>query len=131
MDHNGVVRFGPAAGRGKCQRTAESIGRLRSQPTQREALRRQKDEHTIEEIIAAKEAIAASPHRPEPRKAYKLLPPKDTTGGPEPLQLVVTVRRLQIVSNGFIVSYTVREYERLVYLEDLDLPLKYRIPKFQ
>jgi len=89
------------------------------------------DEHTIEEINAAIEAITASPYRPEPKNAYKLLPPKDTTGGAEPLHLAVTVRRLQIVTNGFIVSYTVREFERLVCLEDLDLPFRYRIPGFQ
>jgi len=44
---------------------------------------------------------------------------------------MVTVRRLQIVKSGFIVSYTIRESGQLVYLEDLDLPFKYRLPKFQ
>ncbi len=96
-----------------------------------EALGREQDEHTIEEISAAREAIAAAPHRPEPKKAYKLLPPIDATEGPEPLQLAVTLRRLQIVSNGYIVSYTVWEYGRLVYLERLHLPRMYRIGKFQ
>lgn len=97
----------------------------------KEALERENDEKTIAEINAAKEAIATSPQRPEPRRAYKLLAATDTTGGAEPLQLTVKVRRVQMV-NGYIVSYTVREYERAVYLEKLHLPWNYRlVPKFQ
>lgn len=129
MDQNGVVGLAPLpemkmpAEGGKYQ-TFEKLAYT-------EALAREQDERTIEEINAAREAIAAAPHRPEPKKAYKLLPTIDATEGPEPLQLAVALRRLQIVSNGYIVSYTIWEYGRLVYLENLHLPRMYRIGKFQ
>src|SRR5450759_1781147 len=84
MDHNGALgrtslpeKKMPAEG-GKYQTFEKSA--------YSEALGREQDEHTIEEISAAREAIAAAPHRPEPKKAYKLLPPIDATEGPEPLQ---------------------------------------------
>ena len=43
----------------------------------------------------------------------------------------VFVNGVQIVKNGFVVSYTIREAGQLVYLEGLDLPFKYKLPKFQ
>src|SRR5215475_12425822 len=95
-----------------------------------EALARVEDSQTVAEIEAAVEAIAHSPHEPEPKAAYRMLPSPEGEEA-EPLQLMVTVRRLQIVKSGFIVSYTIRESSQLVYLEDLDLPFKYRLPKFQ
>jgi hypothetical protein len=95
-----------------------------------EALERVEDPQTIAEIEAAVEAIARSPHEPEPKATYRMLPSPECEEA-EPLQLMVTVRRLQIVKSGFIVSYTIRESGQLIYLEDLDLPFKYRLPKFQ
>ncbi len=94
-----------------------------------EALARVEDPQLLAEIKAAEEAIGAHPHHPEPAAAYKLLPV--ASGDAEPLQLLVIVRQVQILKNGFIVSYTIRESGQLVYLEDLDLPFKYRLPKFQ
>ena len=95
-----------------------------------EALARVDDAQVVEEIKGAEAAIGRSPYEPEPRTAYRsLLSPEGNEA--EPLQLMVTVRRLQIVKSGFIVSYTIRESGQLVYLEDLDLPFKYRLPKFQ
>jgi hypothetical protein len=102
-----------------------------ARPAYSEELARQTDEQIIKEIRAAERAIAASPHHPGPRTAYTLLPQPATMGGAEPLHLMVTVRRLQILKNRFVVSYTVRESGQLVYLDDLDLPFKYRLPKFQ
>jgi hypothetical protein len=96
-----------------------------------EAFARLEDPQMVAEIRAAEEAIGRAPHHPEPKTAYKLLAQPEVSGEPEPLHLMVTVCRLQILKNGFIVSYTIREYGQLVYLEDLDLPFKYRLPKFQ
>jgi len=101
------------------------------QPRYAEELARLEDSSFAEEIQAAEEAIARSPYQPEPKAAYKLLSPPEASDEPEPLQLMVTVLRLQILKNGFVVSYTIREYGQLVYLEDLDLPFKYKLPKFQ
>ena len=108
-----------------------SIYKTIRQPRYAEELARLEDPAVADEIKAAEEAIGRSPYQPEPKTAYKLL---SSTGGsdePEPLQLMVTVLRLQMVKNGFVVSYTIREYGQLVYLEDLDLPFKYKLPKFQ
>jgi hypothetical protein len=101
------------------------------QPRYAEELARLEDPAVANEIKAAEEAIARSPYQPEPKTAYKLLSPPETRDEPEPLQLMVTVLRLQILKSGFVVSYTIREYGQLVYLEDLDLPFKYKLPKFQ
>ena len=101
------------------------------QPRYADAVARLEDAEVLEEIRAAEAAIARSPYQPEPKAAYKLLSPAETSGDPEPLQLMVTVLRLQILKNGFVVSYTIREYGQLAYLEDLDLPFKYKLPKFQ
>lgn len=100
------------------------------QPRYAEALARLEDEQALEEIKAAGAAIARAPHEPEPKAAYRILPTPEVDEA-EPLQLMVRVRRLQIVKSGFILSYTIRESGQLVYLEDLDLPFKYRLPKFQ
>jgi len=100
------------------------------QPRYAEAMARLVDAEEAAEIEAAVEAIAHSPYEPEPKAAYRMLPPPEVDEA-EPLQLMVTVRRLQIVKSGFVVSYTIRESGQLVYLEDLDLPFKYRLPKFQ
>lgn len=100
------------------------------QPRYVDELARLEDAEAIEEIKAAVEAVARSPHEPEPKTAYQLLPSPEVNEA-EPLQLMVTVRRLQILKSGFIVSYTIRESGQLVYLEDLDLPFKYKLPKFQ
>lgn len=100
------------------------------QPRYADALARLEDAEVVEEIKAAEAAIARSPHEPEPKAAYRMLPSPEVEEA-EPLQLMVTVRRMQIVKNGFVVSYTIREYGQLVYLEDLDLPFKYKLPKFQ
>jgi hypothetical protein len=99
-------------------------------PTYATSLEKQKDAKVIRQINAAREAIETSPYRPDPGEGYKLLPPKDTTGGSKPIQLLVQVLRLQI-PKGFILSYTVQEWQRVVYLEDLDLPFLYRIIEFQ
>jgi len=101
------------------------------QPRYAEAFARLEDPQVVADIQAAEEAIGRAPHHPEPKTAYKLLAPLEVSGEPEPLHLMVTVHRLQILKNGFIVSYTIRESGQLVYLEDLDLPFKYRLPKFQ
>lgn len=101
------------------------------QPRYAEALARLEDPAVVDEIKAAEEAIARSPYQPEPKTAYKLLSPLEASDEPEPLQLIVTVCRLQILKNGFVVSYTIREHGQLVYLEDLNLPFKYKLPKFQ
>jgi hypothetical protein len=101
------------------------------QPRYAEAFARLEDPQVVADIQAAEQAIGRSPHHPEPKTAYKLLAELEVSGGPEPLHLMVSVRRLQILKNGFIVSYTIRESGQLVYLEDLDLPFKYRLPKFQ
>jgi len=101
------------------------------QPRYSEELARLEDPAVTAEIKAAEEAIARAPYQPEPKAAYKLLLPPEASDEPEPLRLMVTVLRLQILKNGFVVSYTIREYGQLVYLEDLDLPFKYKLPKFQ
>ena len=101
------------------------------QPRYAQELARLEDPAVVEEIKAAEEAIAHSPYQPEPKTAYKLLSPPETSDKPEPLELMVTVLRMQIVKSGFMLSYTIRESGQLVYLEDLDLPFKYRLPKFQ
>lgn len=101
------------------------------QPRYAELLARLEDPQVVADIQAAEQAIGRAPHHPVPTTAYKLLAELETSGEPEPLHLMVSVRRLQIVKNGFIVSYTIRESGQLVYLEDLDLPFKYRLPKFQ
>ena len=101
------------------------------QPHYAEALARVEDPQVLAEIKAAEEAIAAHPHHPEPAAAYKLLPQLEVSGEAEPLRLLVILRQVQILKNGFVVSYTIRESGQLVYLEDLDLPFKYRLPKFQ
>lgn len=95
-----------------------------------DALARVADEQAVEEIKAAEYAIGRSPYEPEPKTAYRILPSPEVDEA-QPLQLMITIRRLQIVKSGFIVSYTIRESGQLVYLEDLDLPFKYRLPKFQ
>jgi hypothetical protein len=100
------------------------------QPRYSEELARLEDPAVVDEIKAAEEAIARSPYQPEPKAAYKLLSLSEA-GDAEPLQLMVTVLRMQILKNGFVVSYTIREYGQLVYLEDLDLPFTYKLPKFQ
>jgi hypothetical protein len=100
------------------------------QPRYVEALARVEDAQVVEEIKAAEGAIARSPYEAEPTTAYRMLPSPQVDEA-EPLRLMVTVQRLQILKSGFIVSYTIRESGRLVYLEDLDLPFKYRLPKFQ
>jgi hypothetical protein len=100
------------------------------QPRYTEALVRVDDAQVVEEIKAAEAAIGRSPYEPEPKTAYRILPSPEADEA-EPLQLMVTVRRLQLLKSGFIVSYTIRESGQLVYLEDLDLPFKYRLPKFQ
>jgi hypothetical protein len=94
------------------------------------------DKKILEEIEAAESAIAASPYEPEPgvskpERLYEKLGARETTGGTEPLHLMVAVRKLQIRNNGYIVKYTIRESGQLVYMEDLDLPMLYRLPKFQ
>src|SRR5271155_3053370 len=83
-----------------------------------EELAKLNDKRIIGQIEDARKEIAAHPYSPE--GDYRLLASKDTTRGPKPLRLDVTVRRLQIAANGFEVSYTVREYERLVLLENLN-----------
>jgi hypothetical protein len=108
-----------------------SIYKTIRQPRYAEELARLEDSQGADEIKAAEEAIARAPYEPEPKAAYKLLAPSEASDEPEPLQLMVTVRRLQVLKNGFVVSYTIREYGQLVYLEDLDLPFKYKLPKFQ
>ena len=108
-----------------------SIYKTIPQPRYAEELARLEESAVTDEIKAAEEAIARSPYQPEPKTAYRLLSPPEGSDEPEPLQLMVTVLRLQILKNGFVVSYTIREYGQLVYLEDLDLPFKYRLPKFQ
>jgi len=108
-----------------------SIYKTISQPRYAEELARLEDPAITDEIKAAEEAIARAPYQPEPKAAYKLLSPPEGSDEPEPIQLMVTVLRLQILKNGFVVSYTIREYGQLVYLEDLDLPFKYKLPKFQ
>ena len=101
------------------------------QPRYAEELARQDDPQVLADIKAAEEAISGAPYHPQPGTAYKLLTLAETSSTSEPLNLMVTVRRLQILKNGFVVSYTIREAGQLVYLEDLDLPFKYRLPKFQ
>ena len=106
------------------------------QPRYTKELARIDDKKTFKEIEAAENAIAASPYDPEPdipnpERLYKKLGARETTGGTEPLHLMVAVRKLQIRNNGYIVKYTIRESGQLVYLEDLDLPMLYRLPKFQ
>ncbi len=108
-----------------------SIYKTIPQPRYAQELARLEDPAVVEEIKAAEEAIAHSPYQPEPKTAYKLLSPPETSDKPEPLELMVTVLRMQIVKSGFMLSYTIRESGQLVYLEDLDLPFKYRLPKFQ
>ncbi len=108
-----------------------SVYRTIRQPRYAEELARMDDATVVDEIKAAEEAIARSPYHPEPKAAYKLLSPPEASDEPEPLRLMVTVLRLQLLKSGFVVSYTIREYGQLVYLEDLDLPFKYRLPKFQ
>ncbi|HST09211.1 MAG TPA: hypothetical protein VLL05_02445 [Terriglobales bacterium] len=101
------------------------------QPRYADALARVEDPQVIAEVKAAEVAIGAHPHHPEPATAYKLLKQPESGGDAEPLHLLVILRQVQILKNGFIVSYTIRESGQLVYLEDLDLPFKYRLPKFQ
>ena len=108
-----------------------SIYKTIPQPRYAQELARLEDSSVVDEIKAAEEAIARSPYQPEPKAAYKLLSQPETSEGSEPLQLLVILCRVQILKNGFIVSYTIREAGQLVYLEDLDLPFKYRLPKFQ
>ena len=108
-----------------------SIYKSIPQPRYAEELARLEDSAVVDDIKAAEEAIARAPYQPEPKTSYKLLSPPESSDEPEPLQLMVTVLRLQILKNGFVVSYTIREYDQLVYLEDLDLPFKYKLPKFQ
>jgi hypothetical protein len=111
--------------------TNGSVYKLIPQPRYADALARVEDPQVSADIKAAEAAIAAHPHHPEPGTAYKLLPQPEAGVDAEPLHLLVIVRQVQILKNGFIVSYTIRESGRLVYLEDLDLPFKYRLPKFQ
>jgi hypothetical protein len=94
-----------------------------------EEFAKQNDKQIIEQIEAARKEIAAHPYSPE--GDCELLPSRDTTRGPKPLRLDVTVWRLRIKTNGLEVSYTVREYERVVCLEKLYRPLKYRIKPWQ
>ena len=106
------------------------------QPLYAKELERIEDKKILDEIEAAEKAIAASPHDPEPgvlkaRRLYEKLSARETTGGTEPLHLMVTVRKLRIRSNGYIVKYTIRESGEFVHMEDLDLPMIYRLPKFQ
>ena len=108
-----------------------SIYKTIPQPRYAEELGRLEDPTVADEIKAAEEAIARTPYQPEPKAAYKLLAAPEASDEPEPLQLMVAVLRMQILKNGFVVSYTIREHGQLVYLEDLDLPFKYRLPKFQ
>jgi hypothetical protein len=108
-----------------------SVYKTIPQPRYAEALARVEDPQVLAEIKAAEEAIGTHPHHPEPASAYKLLPPPGVSGEAEPLQLLVILRQVQILKDGFVVSYTIRESGQLVYLEDLDLPFKYRLPKFQ
>ena len=108
-----------------------SVYKTIPQPRYAEALARVEEPQLLAEIKAAEEAIGAHPHHPEPGAAYKLLPQPEASGDAEPLHLLVIVRQVQILKNGFIVSYTIRESGQRVYLEDLDLPFKYRLPKFQ
>lgn len=107
-----------------------SIYKTHPQPRYIDALARLADEQVVEEIKAVEAAIGRSPYEPEPKTSYRILPSPEVDEA-EPLQLMVTLRRLQIVKSGFIVNYTIRESSQLVYLEDLDLPFKYRLPKFQ
>lgn len=79
-------------------------------------------------------ALALSPHNPDPPtpdKLYKLVRVRETTGGTEPLHLMVAVREVQILTNGYVVRYTIRESGQTVILEDLYLPMLYRLPAFQ
>jgi hypothetical protein len=108
---------------------AEESYQLVEQRRYSEALAQQKGKE-VKAIRAAEAAIAAHPHKPDP-DSYKMLPSTDSINGPEPLHLLVAVRRVQIKANGFIVKYTVRESGRQVFLEDLDLPFQYRISSFQ
>lgn len=108
-----------------------SIYKTIPQPRYAEELARLEDPAVTAEIKAAEEAIARAPYQPEPKAAYKLLSQPETSEGSEPLQLLVILCRVQILKNGFVVSYTIREAGQLVYLEDLDLPFRYKLPKFQ
>jgi len=107
------------------------IYKLVPQPRYMKELARIEDAEVVADIQAAEEAIAHAPYQPEPRTAYKLLSQPEESGSTEPLHLLITVQRVQILKHGFVISYTIREAGELVYLEDLDLPFKYRLPKFQ
>lgn len=105
--------------------------KLIPQPRYLKELARIDDAEVLADIQAAEEAIAHAPYHPAPRTAYKLLPQPEESGATEPLHLLIALQRVQILKHGFVISYTIREAGELVYLEDLDLPFKYRLPKFQ
>src|SRR5947209_16767202 len=81
-------------------------------------------------INIAIDAIATAPLRPQPAKLYKFLDVKEKPGLIE-MSLATRPRRLQILKNGFIVSYTIREYEHVVVMEDLSRHWSYKLPSFQ
>ena len=83
-----------------------------------------------EAINIAIRAIASAPLRPQPAKLCKFLDVKEKPGLIE-MNLATRPRRLQILKNGFIVSYTIREYEHVVVMEDLNRHWSYKLPSFQ
>ena len=127
MDHAGAVMPRGRRTRASGWQHLQTI----PQPRYAEELARLEDRRSWTTSRQPKKRSRARRYQPEPKTAYKLLSPPESSDEPEPLQLMVTVLRLQILKNGFVVSYTIREYGQLVYLEDLDLPFKYKLPKFQ
>ena len=104
------------------------------QPLYADALARVENQEVLAEIAAAEDAIAQSPYAPDPpgpTKRYKLLRVRKATSGTAPIGLMVALREVQILRNGYIVKYTIRESGQIVILEDLDLPFLYRFPEFQ
>lgn len=96
-------------------RHGESYAIRRSDAFKRQ-LRQKSAGAAVEEAL---KAIAAQPHKPQPDEDY---PVREIPTGARltELHIAVTVYRLKIKETGLTVTYTVREFERTVVMEDID-----------
>lgn len=78
-----------------------------------------KSQGAVAAVELAEKALAANPHKPLPEEDYPVeeIP---TSARVTEMHIAVTVYSMKIKNTGLTVTYTVREFEKVVLMEDLE-----------